>query len=327
MNKIIYTAILACASLLAAAQVSTVSNNKPLAFLNPAIQNYDVDKGVLSASYNINPLTLEDNPASFLALAEFELKDGFRLGMHASQYENRLSKSTSVMAYGSYRLELEKGNYLILGADIGGYSETTNSTEYNKVLSPNAFFYDSDSSVLGTSSGLDFGLGISYMYSGFTFGIGFSKLNNPSVYPFPEVQYKVVIVDSVRTAAKKDTTIFLEEGTFGLESNVNLVYEWNASQKVKVTHYLHFGNIDLAGFDYASFQTIAEINKRHSIGAGAFYNGDLGYMATAVYGISEDVKLGASVFLMEDLNYDLVEQAYVSDGLKPMFEFNLRYEF
>jgi len=327
MKKIVFTLIVAFVSSISFAQISTLSNNKPLAFLNPALQNYEIEKGVVSASYNLSPFTLEETPSSFLAIGELEVKDGFRMGIHASQFENRLGKSTSVMAYGSLRLELEKGNYLIIGADIGGYSEVSKAAEYNKVLAPNKFFYSADSALTGRSTGLDLGLGFSYQYSGFTFGLGFNKLTKPPVFAFPEVQFEAVLVDSTLTAVKKDTTIFLEEQNFGLESNLNLIYEWNASQKVRIIHYLHFGNIDLAGFDFASFQTIGEISKKHSLGGGAFFNGTLGFMATGAFGFTEDIKLGSSIFFINDLNYDVLQEEYVSNGYKPLIEVNLRYEF
>lgn len=333
MNKIIL-AVFVLLSSTVFAQISTVSNNKPLGFLNPALQNYELNKGVISASYVLNPLVKEEVPGAFLAIGEFKITEAFRLGFNASQFENRLSKSSNYSAYASYRLELEKGNYLLFGADLGTYTDVTKLAEFNKVFSPNKFYYGSDSSILGKTTGLDLGFGVAYSYSGFTAGIGFSKINTPEVYPFPLDIYELKITPAVPPSTSpdtsvvlKDTTVGLEKGTFGLESNVNLIYEWNPSEKVKLTHTVHFGNIDLAGFDYAGFQNIAEINERHTLGAGVFYNGYLGYILTAGYGITKDIKIGATAFFQEDLNYNTTTRVYDNDGYKPAIEANLRFEF
>jgi hypothetical protein len=323
-------ALFLCAA--AQAQISTVSNDKPLAFLNPALQNSTMDKGIVSLSYIVNPLVKEATPGAFLAIGEFKVSDAFRIGFNASQVENRLSKSSSYMGYLSYRLELEKENYLIFGADIGSYTDVAKLGEFNKVWAPNKFVYAPDSSLSGKKTGLDYGIGVSYSYNGFTAGLAFSKLNKPAVYPFPlryyEKYYFTVGGGGVDSGYKlQDTTIALSEGTFGVESNVNLMYQWNASAKVKVTHSAHFGNIDLGGFDYAGLQNIVEINKKHSIGLGAFYNGDYGFIASAGVGFSEKIKLSATAFFQKDLNYDVATKKYVDDGFKPAIEANLRFQF
>ncbi len=325
MKKLALAVCVALLSTSSFAQVSTVSNNKPMGFLNPALQNYEMDNGVFSFSSVVSPLIDESQPASLLGIAEFKVNNDFRVGIHASNYENRLSKSASAMLYASYRLELEKGNYLILGADFGGYSDLVKAAEFNKVLIPNNFIFDNDSALEAESTGVDFGFGIAYSYSGFTFGMGFSKLNKPAVYPFPLAYYELG-PDTV-TYILKDTTMLIEEGTFGLETNVNLIYEWQANKKLKLIHSLHLGNIDFAGFDYLGFQNIAEINKRHSIGVGAFHNGSTGFILSGGFGFSEKLKIEATAFISEDDNYDIIAKEYKSSGYKPAFEANLRYQF
>jgi len=184
MKRIVIVGLMATCSLVSLAQISTVSNNKPLGYLNPAIQNYDLNKGVVSASYLLSPFTKEATPDGFLALGEFKLNNKFRVGLLASQYENRLSKNTSFKAYASYKLELEKGNYLVFGFNVGQYTDEVNLTEFNKVFARNKFYY-ADSSLMGKSTGIDLGFAMGYEYNGFSAGIAFSKLNKPAVHPFP----------------------------------------------------------------------------------------------------------------------------------------------
>lgn len=306
----------------AIAQPSVISNNKPLAFLNPALQNYDVNTGVASLSATVNPFVQEPSALNYLALAEFKLMDNLRVGLHGSKVDNRLNGNTTVKAYASYRLELEKGNYLLLGVDAGGYQDVFKPNEFNKVLAPNKFVYADT-----VETGLDLGFGLAYNYSGFTFGIGFSKLNSPPVIQFPESIWEL---NSDSTAWQlKDTTVNFTEnsGTFGLQSNVNVMYEWEASDKLSILHSIQFGNIDLAGFDYIGFQNIANINNRHSIGLGGYYNGSFGFIATAGYGFTESIKLEATAFFAESLNYDTTLREYVSEGYRSAIEANLRFEF
>lgn len=331
MKRIVLVGLVAICSLASIAQISTVSNNKPLGYINPAIQNYDVNKGVISASYLLSPFTLEASQSAFLAIGEFKINDKFRVGLHTSQYENRLSKNTSFMAYASYKLELEKGNYLVFGADIGGYTDEAKLGEFNKVFTPNKFYYP-DSALVGQSSGVDLGFAMGYSYSGFSAGIAFSKMNRPAVQPFPEEVFEIAYTsttpgDTTFFFQRKDTTIILDEAKFGIETNVNVVYEWQVAKKVSLMHSLHLGNVNLGGFEYAGFQNIATINKKHSLGAGVFYNGTLGYIATAGFGFSENLKLEATSFFIEDSNFNETTRVYESNGLKPTIELNLRFQF
>jgi len=325
MKRIVIVGLMAIYSLVSFAQISTVSNNKPLGYLNPAIQNYDLNKGVVSASYILSPFTKEATPDAFLALGELKLSDKFRVGMLASQYENRLSKNTNFKAYASYKLELEKGNYLVFGFEVGQYTDEAKLAEFNKVFVPNKFYY-ADSSLVGKSTGIELGFAMGYQYNGFSAGIAFSKLNNPAVHPFP-LEFFEVIYTPDTMVVRKDTTVIIEESSFGLETNINVVYEWQVSQKVSLMHSLHIGNLGLGGFDYIGFQNIANISKKHSLGAGVFYNGNLGYMATAGFGFSENLKLEATSFFVEDSNFNETSRVYESNGLKPTIEVNLKYQF
>ena len=93
MKKIFLIFTLALSNIAAMAQLGTVSNNKPLGYINPALQNYEMDKGTVSASYVINPFVKDTTPAGLLAIAEFKVNEKFRFGINAFQVENRLSKT------------------------------------------------------------------------------------------------------------------------------------------------------------------------------------------------------------------------------------------
>ena len=327
-RSIILTCFVLAMALSASAQLSIIGNNKPLSFLNPALQNYEMDKGVISASYVINPFTVDDNPANYLAIGEFKINENFRAGLHTNKVENRLNASTSTKAYLSYRLEMEAGSYIVLGVDGGIYSDQLKTPEFNKVLAPNKFVYADT-----VAKGFDVGFGIAYMYNGLNVGIGFSKLNSPPVIEFPEGiyewQYATVggQVDSM--VGLKDTTVVNTENksVFGLQSNINIIYEWDINEKLSLMHSLQLGNVDLTGMDYIGFQNIVKINNRHSLGAGVFYNGYTGFIGTAGYGISEKLKLEVTSFFIQDLNFNTTTRLYESDGFKPTLEFNLRFQF
>jgi hypothetical protein len=325
-RSLILTCFVIAISITASAQLSVIGNNKPLSFLNPALQNYEMDKGVVSASYVINPFTVEENPANYLAIAEYKINENFRAGIHTNKVENRLNASTSSKAYLSYRLEMETGSYIVLGIDGGVYSDQLKTPEFNKVLSPNKFVYADT-----VATGFDLGFGLAYMYNGLNVGIGFSKLNKPPVVEFPEGiyewQYDTVggKVDSM--VGLVDTTIVGNTGTFGLQSNINIIYEWDINENLELMHSLQLGNVDLTGMDYIGFQNILKINKRHSLGAGVFYNGYTGFIATAGYGISEKLKFEVTSFFIQDLNFNTTTRLYESDGFKPSLEFNLRFQF
>lgn len=309
---------------LAWSQTSLISNNKPLAFFNPALQNTEMDKFVFSGSYLINPLIKEKQPDNFQAIAEYKVNDKLRIGIHGSKIENRLNRSETYKAYASYKLEMDKGNYLLVGLEAGTYSDMIKTGEFTKVYSPNTFIYNDT-----VASGLDIGIGFAYTYNGFTAGLSFNKLNGPQIVPFPEPVFGWVKAGNDSTFQLLDTNIIdkPEKVKYGLGSNVNIMYEWNPGEKVKIIHSLHFGNIDLTGADYTGFQNFVEINKRHSIGVGVFTNGYTGYIASVGVGITKNVKLEGTAFFMEDLNWDSTKEEYVSDGLKPAFEINARIQF
>lgn len=331
--KNIITVVLLFLGFAAQAQLSIVNNNKPLGFLNPAFQNYEMDKGVVSASYVINPFIQDKNPGDYLVLGEFKVSDQFRVGVHGSKVENRLNASTAFKGYLSYKLELEKGSYLIFGADAGYYTDKLKTKEFNKVYAPNKFIYEDT-----TSTGLDVGVGVAYQYNQLMIGFGFSKLNKPQVYNFPDPFYDfyvdtipVVGTDDILDTIYffRDTTITTSagQGNFGLQSNINATYEWDINDKLSLYHALHFGNVDLGGADFIGFQNILKFGDWHSVGAGVFYNGYTGFMLSGEYGLKSGIKLGVSTYFLEDLNYDIATSRYVNDGYKPIFEFNARYHF
>ncbi len=272
MKNLIIVILLTFISVNALAQINVVSMNKPLGFLNPALQNYEMEKGVISVSGLINPFVQDENSMNYLAVAEFKLNDDFRLGVNGTKVENRLSSYSAYKFYASYRLEMDAGNYLIIGGDVGTYSDLVKTNEFNKVLSPNKFVLQDS-----IASGIDLGLGIAYSYSGFTLGMGFSKLNKPEVIDFPRGIWEE---DSNGNFNLQDTTVVSTEvsGKYGLQSNINILYEWEANENLKLSHSLQFGNPDFGGVDYVGFQNIAEINQRHSLGLGVFHNGNTGYV-------------------------------------------------
>lgn len=326
MKNIILIIAVAMGYLPVQAQLSTLSNSKPLGFLNPALQNYEIENGVASFSVALNPFVKEEMPPAYLGAVEFKANDDWRIGVNFSQEENRLIKKGSAMIYSSYRLELDQGSYLILGADIGAFSQDAKVAEYNKVLAPNKFSFNPDSSLIGSSTGLDLGFGVAYSHSGFTMGIGFNKLNTPQVYSAPSYILMPDPLDSKRFVYK-DTSVLLDRVDFGWQSNINIMYEWQAGENLTVLHSAHITNLTVSGVDYLGLQNIAEVNERHSLGIGVFYNGEVGFNATAGLGITEDLKIQASAFFINDLNYNPASSLYESEGYKPLLEFNVRYEF
>lgn len=330
MKRIVIVALAAMGFTFAQAQISTLSNNKPLAYLNPAFQNYEIEKGVISLSGLLNPLAKEEVPLAYMGIGEYKVNENFRIGIHSSSVENRLSASTSTMVYGSYRLQLDKGNYLSIGLDVGRYSYALKNTEFNRVLGPNKFTFGEDSSSIGETSGLDFGLGFAYAYNGFFGGLDFSKVNTPAAYPFPESFYEKAYTNTTPRdsfARLKDTSINYDNSKFGVEVGINLLYNWNFSKNVSITHSIHAANVDAEGVDYIALQNFAEFNKRHSVGLGIFHNGNTGFIASAGYGITEKIKLEVTSFFIDDLNFNDQTKLYESDGYKPTLEANLRFEF
>ena len=326
MKRIIVVAFVAISFMHAKAQLNMLSNNKPLGYLNPAFQNYDTDKGVVSISISglLNPLVKEEVPVAYLAIGEYKINEDFRIGLHSSSIENRLRSVSSTMLYGSYRLEMDKGNYLSLGVDIGRYAYAVKSNEFNKVLGPNKFTFGADSSGVGETVGLDFGLGFAYAYNGFFGGLDISKMNTPSGYPFPESQYTSPGDSMVQF---KDTTINYSEGNFRPELGINLMYTWSASKNVSITHSLHAANINADGVAYIALQNFAEFNKRHSLGLGIFNNGSTGFIASAGFGFTENIKLEVTSFILDDFNFNEQSRLYESSGYRPSLEANIRFEF
>lgn len=324
MKKSVFAILISLITTTLFGQTSVISNNKPLAFFNPAIQNSEIDKFIVSGSYITNPYVQEVTPNNYQVIAEFKVNDKFRLGVHGSKIENRLNLNESYKAYASYKLEMDKGNYLLVGVDFGAYTDLIKTGEFNKAFSPNKFVY-SDT----VAKGLDIGLGFAYKYNGLTAGLSFNKLNGPSIVPFPEPQLVWVRQGRDSSLAFMDTTVMdkPEKVKYGLGSNVNILYEWKAGEKVQIIHSLHFGNIDLTGVDYTGFQNFVVINKQHSVGLGVYNNGSTGYIASLGIGVTNNIKLEGTAFFYDDFNWDATRQVYVSDGLKPAIEINARFQF
>ncbi len=87
-------------------QLNTLGSNKPLGFLNPALQNIDYSRGIISTSYLVNPLAEENQTPAYLALAEFAVGDNVRVGVKSLSIEDRLFGETKIGVYSSFRLPL-----------------------------------------------------------------------------------------------------------------------------------------------------------------------------------------------------------------------------
>jgi hypothetical protein len=322
MRRTILIAIAALSITAASAQVNTLSYNKPLAHLNPAIQNYDTEKGVLSISGLVSPLTQEEVPLAYIGIFEYKINDDFRVGAYSSSMENRLVAKTSNMVYASYRLPLDNGNYFTIGVDVGLFSLGTKSPEFNKVLAPNRFSFGEDSVAIGDARALDVGLGLAYAYNGFIGAIDFSKITSPKAYPFPQAEF-----ESNTSKNLKDTAINVALDEVPAEVSINLIYNWYATKKLNFTHSFHMNGVGTGGNNFISFQNFVEINDRHSLGLGVYNNGNLGYVASAGVGFTNNIKLEVNAFIGDDFNYDEQAKLYKTAGLVPSFEANLRVEF
>lgn len=329
MIKKLLTLVIGLVSLNAVAQVSTVSVNKPLGFLNPALQNLNYDRATLSASYVVSPYLQDVPEPNYLFLGEVKLGDNLRLGAMGSKVDNRLNKTTSQKLYASYSIELEEDNYFILGLEAGMFNDQIKTSEFNKVYNPNRFTYP-DSII----NAFDIGVGFAYKYSGFTMGVGMSKLNGPPVNLFPIPIYEKVIEygqDSIMNDTSyqlKDTSATVRNlGRFSVQANVNFLYEWDANDDLKLLHSLYFGNFNFSDVDFVSIQNIATYKERYTLGLGTFYNGYWGYNGTLGAEVLEGLNVEASAFFTRDRNWNEDTKVYESDGFKPTIEANLRYTF
>ncbi len=319
-----FTLLLATLSMSAFGQLNTVGTSKPLSFLNPALQNYESEHGVVSLSGVLAPAVQEVQPANYLGIVEFNVNENFRIGVHTNKLENRLRQHKSTMIYASYKLLFEEEKFLTLGGGIGKYTDLVKGAEFNKVFAPNQFYFGADSAVDGASESLDFSFGLSYINKGFTLGFGMNNLTFPNSYLFPGGAY---IQDS---ATKKlslvDTAVLLEQGSFAIQNNLNLIYTWDLNENVAFTHAVHLANLGTSGIDFFGFQNTIDFNDKFMLGGGMIYNGNASFMLSGGVTLLKKVKLETSAFFVEDLNYSLADRAYISNGTKPMFEFNLRYE-
>lgn len=299
-----------------------IGNNKPLAYLNPALQNYDIEKGVVSLSYLPTPFLKEAIDPNYIAMAEFSLSEDLRLDGQYYKIENKYTSLNQFNIGLSYRLEMDKGNYIILGANVGTFNDKIKLAEFNKIFAPNRFEYTDT-----LSTGIDVGFGMAYDYNGFSMGLAFSKLNDPLVVSLP-----TPLLDSMSTSTNRiylDSMIGQprEKSVFGVQNNINFVYTWDLNKKVNLIHSIHLQNLGLSGVDYMGFQNIAQFNKRHSLGIGVLYDGNIGGMLSAGYGITENIKLDVASFFIQDLNYNATSKAYESDGYTPSIEASVRFNF
>lgn len=327
MQKVLIFLLLGLSTWSASAQITNVSHNKPLAFFNPSLQNYTSDSSTGTASLSLipSPFLEQKNPANYLALGELRVNPDFVIGVYSGKTENRLNVTGYTKLYLSYRFEMEKGTYLIFGADLGRYKDVLKPADFNQVYAPNKFVYADT-----VSTGMDVGFGVTYAYDGLQVGLGFSKLNKPAVYDFPVPIYynaDTTHPDSLDIQLYDTTINSTGQGKFGIQNNLNAVYRWSLNQNVDFTHSLHLSNIDLAGIDYIGFQNFVHLNQRHSAGLGVFFNGYPGYFVSAGYGINSSILAEVSAFFTEDFNFDSATNKYVNSGFKPTLEFNVRYKF
>lgn len=312
-------------SIISYGQINTLGNNKPLTFLNPALQVEDTENGILSMSYIPSPFVEDVQDAAYLVSAEYNLIKNLRFGANTHRFENRLSDHRHIGVYASYRLPLEEeGSYFILGLNGGYFNTTTKLQEFNKVYAPNKFIYDTDSSIEAETTGFDFGFGMAYIVNGLTVGLAINKLNRPERYAYPR---SIISKGTGSNRVISDTTILLDKTNFGLENNLNIVYEWQANKSVSILHSVHLANFGFSGPEYIGLQNVAEFNKKHTLGLGVFHNGSIGYVVTAGFGISEKIRVEGSAFIVEDLNYDPQQEKYINSGVAPIIEGNIQFRF
>ena len=331
----------AICALPAIAQTNVISNNKSLAFFNPAMQNYDMNKGLVSISYIPNLLSETSNYANYLALAEYKVNEMFRIGVHNSVVDSRLNKLNSTKFYTSYKFALEEGNYFIMGVEMGMIKDMTKLAEFNKVYAPTRTeFTDS------IAQSFDLGFGAAYATDNFIIGVSVNRLNSPKIVPYPN-QYWTLRTSPDTAFEKKDTLITLGESDFinsKFQSYINAIYSYDVNDKLEFSHSLSITNLDLDGVDFIGLQNFANFNDKFMIGLGIYDNGNTGFMASAGVSIGKNIKLEIASFIKEEFEFNPLADnpdftvtddnikidakgAYESTGYVPSFEANLRIEF
>ncbi len=212
----------------------------------------------------------------------------------------------------------------MVGLSLDAFNHTTKLQEFSKIFTPNKFRYNQDGSEEGKMSGLDLGFGMAYESNGLVVGIGINKLNRPEKFLYPD---NIIDTGSISNPTIIDTTVIIGKGVFALENNINVMYTWDANRNIRITHSLHLANFRFGELDYIGFQNVAEIASRHALGLGAFYNGSAGFIITGGFGVTENLRLEASAFIVEDLNYDFRTEDYASSGIAPLIEGSLQFRF
>lgn len=325
----------------AGAQTNVISNNKSLAFLNPALQNYEFEKGMISISYLPNMLSEGSNYTNYVGVAEFKLNEAFRLGAHSSSINSRLNALNTHKVYSSYKFSLEEGNNLIMGLDLGMISDQTKTAEYNTVFYPTRTeFTDS------ISNSFTLGFGMAYATERLIIGLGIDRLNGPKIVPAP-IQYWEFVENPDSTIVRKDTTILLGENDFAssrLQSKFHIIYNYDVGEKMNIRHVLSASNIDFNGADFIGLQNFITFNENFVIGLGVYDNGHTSYMASLGCKLGSHIKIEVATFIKEEFEFDRnalnpsytdptnrypidAPGTYVSVGYIPSFEANLRLEF
>ena len=331
--------ILLLSGLLAAlstrAQSDLITHSKSLAFFNPALNNYDYDNLYLNTSYLTNPLSDESNFSSYLIHAEGRLGEAFVLGLHRSTVENRLNYQEMSKLYAGIDLELDEGNRFGFGLELGQFTDRTKAEEFNQVFAPTYHQFE-DSSI----TQLDFGFGLSFESKGWTVGLSVNKVNGPKVVPFPAQFWE--LDTSRNVAVKKDTAVTITEddfGVYGVQSNVNVIYEWEVKEGLELLHSLHVANISATGISFISFQNFARFNEKLEVGLGIAYAEKPGYILSGAYRIGDKLDFSIATFIREEFTFNPdadypyqkingytidAKGAYEASGIVPSFEASLR---
>ena len=324
------TLIVGCFLYSASAQNNLTSNNKSLAIFNPALQNYQYNKLSFSNSVYLSPFVASNDFINYTSNAELNFKDRLRVGVYASKSETRLNRFDTYKVYGSYGFQFENDAVFAIGLELGYFEDIAKIGEFNRVWAPNHFTY-TDS----VSSGIDIGAGVSFRSGGWTVGFSLSKLNRPNFVPFPDPVLRADTPAPGQILIYDTAVVYGDDYLlpYSFESNINLLYEWYVTEKIELMHALHVSNIDLGGLDYFGFQTIMKYNEKLSVGLGYMYNDAPVYMLNAGVTLFDKVSIEASSFFVQDLEFEsdgdnLFEETdgYVNQGVKPMFEFNLRID-
>lgn len=342
IRKILLAVMVMAIALNSSAQTNLTSYNKSLAFYNPAIQNLEYESFYASASYFTKPQTEGENYLNYLAHLEYKASEMFRLGFHSNTVNTRLSKLDLHKIYGSFKFEMDEGNFFQMGLEFGVMQDMTKLAEFNKVFSPTR--YEFTDSISNTS---DVGFGAAYASKQFTIGISLNRLNGPKLVPYPVQRWNLRTTPDT-AFVKHDTTIILGEQDFvssNVNANINAIYTYDATEDINITHSLLITNPTLESIDFIGLQNFIRFKEQLTIGLGIFdNNSSTGYMASLGYTIANKVSVEAAAFFLEEFNYDPnaenpeftytpggtkidAKGMYISSGLKPTIEGCLRFTF